>query len=321
MRHALDKLKGEIKVISEGSIGLHTLPEDHQERNSLLRKVLYNCGFVHDNFLALDDDCIAVSKIIEEDFIECGQYKSYYFYDAKDYWLGALPKPTSFDVGLWRTICYLERCGYESRLYNSHQPQVINKAIALDIYDRVAPLKLDEWSSYFNIAKHLYPHIFLDVFYVTAGWPANFDSWLPKSAPGNLLFYNDYEGDLVGAKVQDSANKWRAKLQSAIDSKLSINPIYPSVFIDGGIAYFSNNLIQVPKNEVLHIPILTSEKLVFMQYKFGDIIVVYQGADIPSFIHVPLARLEADENVKLEVVFRVNSGVEISTTLMIGFLD
>lgn len=191
MHCALEGVNIKLVILSESEIGIKKLPEDHLQRNTFLRKVLYSRIEIAANFIAFDDDYLVSDVVTPEDFYVNGKHIGYYFLDGSDEWLGAHAEPTSFDNGIWRTRDFLLQSGFDVKLYNSHQPQIINKDIARYTLDVAVNCNLDEWSSYFNIAKHLKPQMFADNVYRTAGWPANFDSWLPSEAPQEILFFND----------------------------------------------------------------------------------------------------------------------------------
>ena len=59
--------------------------------------------------------------------------------------------------------------------YASHIPQIINKGLVNEIFDRfvIRPdgPAYDEWSLYFNVASQLYPRHFATKPYGTLGWP------------------------------------------------------------------------------------------------------------------------------------------------------
>ena len=58
----------------------------------------------------------------------------------------------------------LAEAAYPRRAYASHMPQIVNKSLANEIFDRfvISPdgPAYDEWSLYFNVAQQLYPRHF-----------------------------------------------------------------------------------------------------------------------------------------------------------------
>lgn len=172
--------------------------EDHQARNTLLRQKLYRQPCIDPNFVALDDDYIALQRVDPAYFIDRGVHQGYYFLTDIGFWAGAFPAKTSYDKGLINTWMLLRRLGYGRMAFSSHMPQVINKRLAKLIFDRFVGVKAmsayDEWSLYFNIAMHLYPKRFATKAYETLDWPMDPCDWLPEVVPGRFQFENRHAG-------------------------------------------------------------------------------------------------------------------------------
>jgi len=167
---------------------------DHLTRNTLLRSKLYRLPCIDANFIASDDDYLALEKVDAEFFVENGTFNAYYFMTDLGYWLGAFPTQTSYDKGLANTWSLLRRLGYPTRAYSAHMPQVINRRLAQRIFDRFVNgselAAYDEWSLYFNVAHHLYPSRFSPRPYETFGWPMSPADWLPEIVPERFRFEN-----------------------------------------------------------------------------------------------------------------------------------
>lgn len=298
MRALQEKSNIPMVVVMESEIGLSVLPDDHQERNTTLRRVLYKSDYVHSYFLAFDDDCHAIKSIGSEEFLSNGRQSAYSFFENGNQWLGSFPQPTSFDIGIWRTSAYLERAGYRCHLYNSHQPQLIDKELAVRILNRTEGLGLDEWSVYFNIAMHLYPQSFNRQNYVTAGWPADFEAWLPDLSPQKLIFYNDPPID----KLLPAEN-WLKDLQ---DSKLLYAPILenrPTLTLASHSLKFARETVHCHKGASLFIPLKTDAIISKISYQFLDCNVSFENKDIPNILHVPVG----NEVNEFDVVVSVDS--------------
>jgi hypothetical protein len=138
--------------------------------------------------------------------------------------LGAFPKPTSFDDGLFKTVRFLKSCGYDYKLYNAHSPQIINKQLALQILLRTDGMELDEWSIYFNIAKHLQPNHFTDRPYRVIGWPGSSTSWLPSVISDNIIFENYYEHNDYSLPVDVRITKYLQSYTEAMGRKALVTP-------------------------------------------------------------------------------------------------
>ncbi|WP_343293088.1 glycosyltransferase family 1 protein [Vandammella animalimorsus] len=273
--HRLD-----VRIHTESEIGLTALPEDHQERNTLLRRQLYQQDFIDPHFLAFDDDYVVLHPIGPEVFVQQDDRQRAHFYEEDGkHWLGALPRPTSFDAGLWRTVAFLDGCAYPRRLYNAHQPQLIDKALASQILQRTQAYRLDEWSSYFNIACHLRPWAFTPVRYATAGWPANFDSWLCP-APEALHFYNDPPED---QDWEQAAKQWHEQLQQANASW----DAYPRLILRDGQLGFHPAQINLQRHPRVFVPILSDQPIDALSYHFQAEDRAFTWPNIPNFLIAP----------------------------------
>lgn len=273
----------EVCIHTESELGLFSLPQDHQERNTLLRHKLYQQDFIDPHFLAFDDDCVVLHPIGPEVFVEQGgRQRAYYYEEDGLRWLGALPRPTSFDVGLWRTVAFLDGGAYQCRLYNSHQPQLIDKALAVSILQRTQAHRLDEWSSYFNIACHLRPWAFAPARYVAAGWPANFDSWLCP-APEALHFYNDPPND---QDWEQAAECWRMQLQQ-VNASWDEHP--KLIFNEGQLAFHPAR-IELQRHPRVFAPVLSDQPIDTLSYHFKGESRAFSWPHIPSFLSTPGSR-------------------------------
>ncbi|MBM9513023.1 glycosyltransferase family 4 protein [Desulfogranum marinum] len=259
MEKIAEKIPLQLSIISEESLGITELPDDHQERNTYLRKMFYFHEKIDPNFIAFDDDYLVRCPVEREVFVEHGKHRGYYFFEDGKEWLGAYPIPTSFDRGLWRTAKFLSSSGFDVRLYNSHMPQIINKDIALSVYDTSVALGLDEWSSYFNIGKHLYPQFFVDTKYIAMGWPPNFDSWLGCGPPSSVPFENYYDDessldeDASEVEYSEYANKWLEDYKNACDLRGRVEPIHPEIHINDGQVTFNAEAVRCDRSIRLFI--------------------------------------------------------------------
>ncbi|MGZ3183727.1 MAG: glycosyltransferase family 4 protein [Telluria sp.] len=313
MHAAVAGLALKVVVVTESRIGITELPDDHQERNTYLRNRLYHCDFIDENFIALDDDCVVLAETPLTHFIADGRHQAFFFFEDGRQWLGAYPEATSFDVGIFRTVDFLGACGYGVRLYNSHQPQIINKRLAVEIFDRLAGLKLDEWSSYFNIAKHVKPALFADRPYQAAGWPPNFESWVPSAIAEPLLFFNDFDADRELAEAPEAASGWLSQLKTALSTAERIKPQVPVLEVTAAGARFNCTELACPADRVLLVPIhaavpLTELRLSFWKHNFS-----FHDESIPNFLHLPLNSVGNARDVKVSVSIRNADAKELST--------
>jgi glycosyltransferase involved in cell wall biosynthesis len=183
-------------ILTDDEVAGGVLPGDHQARNTWLRKQLYRQPCIEPNFLAADEDALTLTAVAVEDFQRGGVHRGYYFLEDMGTWLAGSPAPTSFDRGLRTTWAALREAGYGARAFSSHMPQIINKSLATQIFDRFVVdadgPAYDEWSLYFNVAAHLYPAHFTFAPYATLGWPMRMGDWLPQVTPEQPRFENYY---------------------------------------------------------------------------------------------------------------------------------
>ena len=183
-------------ILTDEDVTSGTSPKDHQARNTWLRKQLYQQPCIDANFLAADEDLLALKPVTAEDYQQGGMHKGYFFLEDMGTWLAGSPSLTSFDCGIRNTWARLREAGYGARAFSSHMPQIINKSLANQILDRfvVGPdgPPYDEWSLYFNVGAHLYPAHFRFAPYATLGWPMRMGDWFPQVTPEQPLFENYY---------------------------------------------------------------------------------------------------------------------------------
>jgi glycosyltransferase involved in cell wall biosynthesis len=183
-------------ILTDDEVASGVLPGDHQSRNTWLRKQLYRQPCIEPNFLAADEDALALRAVAVEDFQRGDVHRGYYFLEDMGTWLAGSPAPTSFDRGMRNTWAALREAGYGARAFSSHMPQIINKSLATQIFDRFVigadGPAYDEWSLYFNVAAQLYPAHFTFGPYAALGWPMGMGDWLPQVTPDQPLFENYY---------------------------------------------------------------------------------------------------------------------------------
>lgn len=168
---------------------------DHSTLNYLLRtKVVGNYKGLEDEFIMSDDDYRPLVPISESEFKADNKYRSYYFYDVKD-WKFTV---TDFDKCLHNSKNALAEYNYPTLAYASHMPQIINKALFLEsayfFSDVAQDMSLCEWTTYFNYAKANYPELFHESEpYANICWPDYPNIWPEFVKPQKALFENFYE--------------------------------------------------------------------------------------------------------------------------------
>lgn len=175
---------------------------DHQTRNTLLRKKLYQQDFIAANFISSDDDYIAIKDISSEFYQNDESHNCYYYSNNLESWLGSYPQKTSYDNGLVKTGILLKSFGYDTKAFSAHMPQIINKKLVNEIYDLYLTDArnhgVDEWSLYFNIAKFEMPGNFSVQKYQTLSWPGNATDWVSDVAQEGFSFQNYYDSSEHG---------------------------------------------------------------------------------------------------------------------------
>ena len=119
-------------------------------------------------------------------------------------WLAGSPAPTSFDRGMRNTWRALSEAAYPTRAYASHMPQIVNKSVVNEVFDRFVTSRdapaYDEWSLYFNVAAQLYPQHFRAKAYGALGWPMRPGDWPPELEPLDPAFENYYSQNYEAAE-------------------------------------------------------------------------------------------------------------------------
>lgn len=172
------------------------LPQDHVERNFFLRCQALQQPGLDDVFIMTDDDYRPLMPIEQDVFVSKGRYIGYYSYDLNE-WQGTYGGYSSFDIGAFNSRDFLNRQGYPTMQYASHQPQVIDKNIFREMLVRHKE-DMDggaflSWDVYFNYGVYNHPDKFSTRPYISLGWPGRLSSWNLYCNPEPLLFENFYE--------------------------------------------------------------------------------------------------------------------------------
>jgi len=169
---------------------------EHTPRNTWLRRLLYRHEAIEPNFIAADEDYLALAPVGVDHFQNRDVHSGYYFLEDMGTWLAGSPTTTSFDRGMRNTWRLLREAAYPVRGFASHRPQIINKSLVNEIYGRFIMdadrAWHDEWSLYFNVARQRYPRHVRAVPTGTLGWPMRPGDWLPEILPTNPAFENYY---------------------------------------------------------------------------------------------------------------------------------
>ena len=170
------------------------LPEDHAKRNFFLRCRAMKSDLLEDVFIMSDDDYRPMTTIGKDVFVDEDGYKGYYSYDLRK-WLGASHKFTSFDEAVFAEREFLAENGYPTRQYASHMPQIIEKAIFLEMLDEHGGIETKgylDWDVYFNYLQAKYPSLLEVRPYVAMCWPGSAAEWPISVKPPRYLFENHY---------------------------------------------------------------------------------------------------------------------------------
>src|SRR5262249_26474673 len=161
-----------------------------------LRKQLYAHDSIEANFIGADEDYLALRPLDAGFFQQGAVHNGYYFLEDMGAWLAGSPANSSYDRGI-RNVCrVLREAAYPARGFASHMPQIVNKSLMREIFDRFVPSldsqAFDEWSLYFNVAGQLFPNNVRAKPYAALGWPMRMGDWLPQVTPEAPAFENYY---------------------------------------------------------------------------------------------------------------------------------
>ena len=179
------------------------LPEDHAKRNFFLRCLAMRSELLEDVFIMSDDDYRPMTTIGKDVFVDEDRYKGYYSYDLRK-WLGASHKFTSFDIATFSETEFLEEHDYPTRQYASHMPQIIEKAIFLEMLDEHRGIETKgylDWDVYFNYLQAKYPALLEVRPYVAMCWPGAAPDWPIYVKPPRYLFENHYPQLYVANRI------------------------------------------------------------------------------------------------------------------------
>jgi hypothetical protein len=259
-----------------------------------------------------------LKPVTVDDFLEGDVHKAHYFFDKGENWLGVYPEGTSFDRGLWKTTKFLHGCGYDTKLYNSHMPQIVNKDICCMILDRTAGLGLDEWSTYFNIAKHLFPQYFEDTLYRAMGWPDNGARWLPASVPVDVVFMNYYKGSKTKQlssqdKTERMIDAWTDTINDRFVIQHSVAPELLAITVFPGKLVPNFERIHCQENALLTIKMVVGTEKFLLKISYGYHNLEFDELSIPLWISIPPLTLRKGGINQLDIVLADADNKEVFT--------
>lgn len=201
-----EKMISEIKSLYKGNISLvfisdediagrNEIPRDHATRNFFLRARSFVREEVDDYFVVYDDDARPLTSITQDVFVKNNKINAHYFYEL-DEWKVSYPEASSFDIGSIKTKDLLDKWGCPKMQYCSHMPQVMSKAIWMEILLLIPDLDnagLVEWTLFYNYAIKHHPYLINPVKYKALSWPALPSDWEEKIYPEEYLFENYYD--------------------------------------------------------------------------------------------------------------------------------
>ena len=193
-----EKWQGRIKLSffnDEQLLEGNPLPEDHTMRNFYLRCLLMQKAPLDDVFIMTDDDYRPLLPLTQEIFLKDNRYQAYYCYDLKE-WKGTQCSYTSYDESMFRTRDWLLGEHFPTLQYSSHQPQIIDRRIYLEMlgeYPEIQSQGLDEWSTYFNFAIAKHAGKFYALPYCSMAWPGAITDWKLWCQPSHFYFENFYD--------------------------------------------------------------------------------------------------------------------------------
>lgn len=278
----------------EELLGDAPLPDDHTRRNFFLRCLLMEKAPLDDVFIMTDDDYRPLLPLTQEFFLKEGRMRGYYCYDLRQ-WRGTQGNYTSYDRSMFRTRDFLLGEGLPALQYSSHQPQIIDRRIYLEMlrkYPDISGEGLDEWSTYFNYGIAAHPDKFAAVPYAVIGWPGAITDWTLWCQPSALCFENfydvlydenrvfagmskEYHAETAIAESMEKVRRWTAELgkqQQAYAQLAMYDAMYHSQYhlpaelllyadAEGAAAFSLPKLICLPAGMLLRLPLDTAASL------------------------------------------------------------
>ena len=178
----------------EELLGGQPLPTDHTERNFLLRCLMMEWAPLDDVFIMTDDDYRPLGPVTQEFFLTDCRYQAYCCYDLRA-WQGTQGNYTSYDRSMFRTRDFLQAHDLPALQYSSHQPQVIDRKLYLELLSAFPEIRtqgMDEWSVYFNYCVAYHADSFAVRPYRAACWPGAVSDWKLWCQPDSPAFENFY---------------------------------------------------------------------------------------------------------------------------------
>lgn len=215
-----------IKTLTDSEIlAGRELPQDHGQRNFMLRCLAMHNDILDDVFLMSDDDYRPLRVVDESQFVTSDYYRAYYFYQLND-WKSSLIETTSFDKQQFRTRDFLLENHYPCKQYASHMPQVIERDLYREMINEhkgIEELGLCEWDTYFNYVQNKYPYLIHSEPYVTMNWPASRSDWKKTVYPSEYVFENYYDFLYDKQQIFDGfSKKWTENQLNENREKINI---------------------------------------------------------------------------------------------------
>ena len=94
-------------ILTDDEVHRGELPTDHTARNTWLRSQLYRYDCIEANFLASDEDYLALRPLLPSYYLNGDIHTGFYFLDDMGTWLAGSPRMTCFDGGIrntWRLL-------------------------------------------------------------------------------------------------------------------------------------------------------------------------------------------------------------------------
>ena len=289
-----EKWQGRIRLdfyTDEQLLAGEPLPEDHTTRNFYLRCLLMQKAPLDDVFIMTDDDYRPLVPVTQEFFVRSGRYQAYYCYDLRQ-WRGTQGDYTSYDRSMFRTRDFLCANALPTLQYSSHQPQIIDRKLYLDMlaeYPDIMMQGLDEWSTYFNRCVAKYPERFAVRRYCAVCWPGAVSDWQLWCEPESLVFENfydvlyeenrvfaglskEYDPETHAADAAEKIRRWSAEL-AVQKAERSAMQTYAEMYRDryyrlpeflltvqeGQPVLTVPALLYLPAGAVIRLPLLTDD--------------------------------------------------------------
>ena len=143
-------------------------------------------------------------------------HTGYYFLEDMGGWLAGSPTADKLRSRHPQRLAFAREAAYPTRGYASHMPQIVNKSLVNEIYDRFVPApdapRSTNGRSISTSPRSSTRDISTAKPYETLGWPMRTGDWFPEIAPADPAFENYYPQNYDARRsVRRARPPWRSR--------------------------------------------------------------------------------------------------------------